>query len=743
MMNWEQAVDNVLNGQTALGEEFAGASVPFTKDEYARKALAMACEQLGDDIKDSLALDDDEAVTAFIAKVAVYCTKQGWKTNDGVTLGLAFLRADIADALREEPESLTSKAGIAGILKKHHRRAVQDSAALKKQRANDNDRAPEEKYRVGNHVLYELFSPAHLKDESRALSHCIGTSYNAHLLKQRGLQRADPGAEFCLTYAVKIRNRQSRIFSLRTSAGRSLATVEYDVHERRIKQLQGNPIRIPRRAPFFADLCEALYQLSKDVDLSGGISELPDPNKVNPFYASGALLLRTGKYHRYRSDMDLGDVLSGKVRVRETMSATELVKLAECANITLDITGCSNEWLNKALPATVKAHLFTNAKTPLLLNHVETLGVVTANCASQIAFPKVTQAGHIESYAACHVAMPILEKIGHLNAACAAALSLPCLTQAGNINASQAKNFTMPKLQKCGDLKVFKARDLILPALQRSGDIAASNAQRVFLPLLENAQNINASCVNDLTLPQLQYSGDIVINNLPLLELPNLQRAGCIRTRNVKTLNMPKLKKMGELETATTQNVILPLLEKASHMAMNNAEFINLSHLREVGHMNAGNAMLLDLPSLEKAEGLSLNRVRRLLLPKLETCGDLHASTAKRIEMPLLQQSGNLSLGNAAAISCPALRKARDITADEALSIDMPNLEWAMIIKANNAQTVSLPCLGRVRYVFAEKATDLHVPSVISERVIQDAEAARQARLNDLYAHRRSGFSPR
>ena len=191
MIRMDEAVSHVLEGKSAMGAFTLSARVQFKREPDAIAALSRACEQLREDISTSVDLETDEDLTSFIVKLANYCCKQGWDTQDKLSSGFNAVRLDLVDALLEAPELLRSKAGIKGILSRHYQRASQQSARLRKTLIDnpDHQAPPLEILNAGDCQLVELLSPYHLQQESAALGHCVGTSYNDVVLAQKGLKK--------------------------------------------------------------------------------------------------------------------------------------------------------------------------------------------------------------------------------------------------------------------------------------------------------------------------------------------------------------------------------------------------------------------------------------------------------------------------------------------------------------------------------------------------------------------------
>lgn len=411
-MDFQKGLDNVLNGQSAMGHAWPGKprAVSFPKDASVISALAQACDTLHADIKQSVGLQDDQSMSLFLAKMAVWCAKQGWNTAPDLTHGFNTVRVTLVDAITESPYMISDeKAGIAGILKKHHARAAQGIVRLRKTMMTDPNAPPHPIMDVGDYELVELLTPNHLKAESVSIGGtcCVGTNYNKTLLTQRGLQEGDEGSDDCLTYAIKIRSGKSRIFSLRRAGdNQSVATIEYDPKHQSIKQIEGNPTQISAQSPFFPALCLALSRFSDhNIPLNGAIVGLPDcpPNHI---------LTTNGVLTPYKKD-GLHAVLRGHITVHEGMTQDEVHALCRDPRLTIDITECSNDWLNAMLSERIEGTVKSSTEDATLLNHVQYMGGFDAVKAAALSLPALKDVGG-SFYArdASTLTLPALQNVG-------------------------------------------------------------------------------------------------------------------------------------------------------------------------------------------------------------------------------------------------------------------------------------------------------------------------------------------
>ncbi len=127
-------------------------------------------------------------------------------------------------------------------------------------------------FEVGNEKfqIYELFTREQLKEESKALKHCVGEDD---------------------TYANKIRRGESRIFSLRDDNGKPKWTIEYDIVSKTILQLKGYEDEEPADKNSIIFICNYLTSLGIKVE-----SIVLDDFQV--FTKSGEIRLVKGVYSR-------------------------------------------------------------------------------------------------------------------------------------------------------------------------------------------------------------------------------------------------------------------------------------------------------------------------------------------------------------------------------------------------------------------------------------------------------------
>jgi hypothetical protein len=183
-----------------------------------------------------------------------------------------------------------------------------------------------------NHMLVELSTIEHLQQESAMLGHCIGTKFDKAALKAAGLIEDLPQAAQYLSYAIKLRHRELRIFSVRDVTGRSYATIAYTVLQNAITEIGGrerkisacvldeilyqnepkptfgsifhqedqiNSCRVTGFEPFFPVLCDAVWQLTQQLPVRE-IQQLPPIRTDYP-----TMLTRYGALQTIKLDSDV------------------------------------------------------------------------------------------------------------------------------------------------------------------------------------------------------------------------------------------------------------------------------------------------------------------------------------------------------------------------------------------------------------------------------------------------------
>jgi hypothetical protein len=123
--------------------------------------------------------------------------------------------------------------------------------------------------------LVELTHPAHLVQESHALGHCVGTSYNYRAIERMTGHHKAPASEQYLTYWLRREWRQSRLFSFEMDDAPKF-TIEVNLRRRALQRVEGQHWEKPTDpiAPFWPYLCRALAALQRETGYVRTLADL-------------------------------------------------------------------------------------------------------------------------------------------------------------------------------------------------------------------------------------------------------------------------------------------------------------------------------------------------------------------------------------------------------------------------------------------------------------------------------------
>jgi len=661
-------VANVLSGKSALNATPLKKPVSFKKTSDSEEALVKAYTTLRNDLKDSIQADDDQQATALISKLASYASKKGWKSGEDIDKHLGAELPTIGDALRGNIKAITSRAGISGILDRHTQQSRQAAADLRKNKMPDPMVGPELVFNVGDHKLVELKTPAHLRQDSAELGHCVGTLYNENALEDKGLKKGDEGAEEYLHYAIKLRNGESRIFSLRDQNDTPLATIEYKTDTksigqidgaRTIDQIEGTTMINEPKTPFFNDLTESIYQLGKQLDLSGGIDYLSP-------VGDNMILTRHGQQPYAESNIaDENEIYTGTIILTNDMDPKEIETLSRSSGITFRTDGLNSEEIDALLPSEIKASIQLSGETDYELKSLKKVGTITGRGVESLILPSLEEAGTINVPDATTLEVPALEKSGDIEARRVTVFEAPALEIAGEINANSATT--------------FKSN-----ALKRAEGIFSSEATVIEIAVLEKVGEINANKTTILEAPALKESKSIDAHNAITLKIPALEQAENIDATNATTFEAPSLRLARDINARNATTFKTPSLENANFITADGAISVDVSALEEVLSFNANSATTFEAPTL-KSGSIRANNVTSFKAPVLIRTGDIDASNATTFEIPVLEQAENIDASSTSFFEAPALKTARNINASNATTFKTPSLEKVRNINAPNA----------------------------------------------------------
>jgi hypothetical protein len=392
----------------------------FTRRAEVRERFAdIAAEVVGGIEAACVPLQEKELI-ALIHKLAAHCQRAGWQ-DAGSIEELAHAAPAIIDAVIGKPRMLTERVNIGGMLKGHLARTSQLAASSAKS-ISAHGKPPAVLLQLGGGCrLVELATPAQLEAESRALGHCLGTMLNRRALAANGLKPGDAGASRYLHYAIRIRAGACRIFSLRNRLARPLATIEYDVRSEAIRQIEGSGGDLCASRPrFLPALCEALHRLSRELP----VSDMPYLGQHLACYRRsehyGIVLTRGGREAK-ASEVDPGDILTGKVDVDEHTPQPLLDRWAGVPSLTIDISRLSD---CSRLPARVRGTLASSERA--------------------IGIPHLESAGRLHFASAECVHLPRLRSFKEMWAPLLRRFSAGRLETAGRVYARWARSFALP-----------------------------------------------------------------------------------------------------------------------------------------------------------------------------------------------------------------------------------------------------------------------------------------------------------
>ncbi|WP_372645892.1 hypothetical protein [Hyphomicrobium sp.] len=171
----------------------------------------------------------------------------------------------IAMTLRANPEWLSSKAGVPWAVENYENwtRAMDKQGRAQ---LGEPPRVAEVEYYPG-YYLVELMNSRHVHAEGVALGHCMSWSLNQEALAKHGYPRPDtPEAMECLTYAMKIRYGELRLFSLRGPENKPLMSLSFSVAARHIEEMRGDG-SLHQSFGWTISQCALFKSLSSVVDL--------------------------------------------------------------------------------------------------------------------------------------------------------------------------------------------------------------------------------------------------------------------------------------------------------------------------------------------------------------------------------------------------------------------------------------------------------------------------------------------
>mgnify|MGYP000264649399 FL=1 len=197
---------------------------------------------------------NDLELKQLLFKIASWCSRRGAVNGISMVYAVAEAQAAIELALRRKPEWLASRAGVPWALKLMKRWTEEYQKRLREGYSEPPFVAAME----DGAYLVELTNGSHIHEEGEAMGHCMASSLNLDALRKRGFPTG-PEALECLTYAVKLRSGELRIFSVRKADSEPVLTIAYNCHEEIVSHLQARRGVEPKTTL----VCGALYEIDK------------------------------------------------------------------------------------------------------------------------------------------------------------------------------------------------------------------------------------------------------------------------------------------------------------------------------------------------------------------------------------------------------------------------------------------------------------------------------------------------
>ena len=514
-----EAVANILAGQNAHGTAPLGFQVPFTNCRETRQQASLLLNRLLFHLNDTLLA---EHLTPLTSKLLVHLSKTGLQSPEAIN---TFPVHTLADAIREAPHLLASKAGISAILRGHQRRTHQSAAVL---RRTLSIHVPERSliWQDGDYRLEEAQDPRHLQQDSAALNHCVGTAYNTDALKHFGLTETDSAAIHFLHYWISMKKRECRIFTL-TSGSMPIATLEYDVPSERIVQISGkNDDMVYCDDLAFIPLCKAVHALRGFLPLAG-VSDLQEPGYKLILTANGTFEVPTPD--------NLNLALSGTVVLEQDAPASLIKAAISEPLINVDVSDLD--------PATLAE--ITQVRGNLV------------SWATTVSMPSLTTCRDINFYSS-KVDLPALKSCGTLTLNTATTINIPQLSTCEDISIDDAMTVSFQSLRFCEDIYIKDAWNVALPVLERCASIYLQSAVTAELPALQRCRELHFDCVSTLDMPALHVAGNINLIDAREVRLQALQSAADIYLRDAETVSLPALTSCKSLymQSTTPESVV-------------------------------------------------------------------------------------------------------------------------------------------------------------------------------------------
>lgn len=474
MAAYPGAIGNVFRGRSADGMADLRTRIEFSPDTEVRQYFAaMIDRNILEPIKQSGAQLSNTDLTNLIQKLILYCSEESLRVkeagSDNLTKRILAISHVVVDAVIENTSIFSEEESIENVLAAHRRRITEKIANLKQQLAiapPSSEPPVILRSNVPGYYLAELIEPAHLQQETIALGHCIGTTHNSALLRERGLSPSDLDARAFLHYARRIAGNKSRIFSLRGPDGPT-ATIEYDNGRKRIVQIEGKnidgvPGTIKGTAIFFPALCDSLDQLASKIDIR-------KIDGLDLAYPHGEVVIRTDsgiQYVGYSKEV-APDVIAGRVHVTNAFSDEAIHRFAQSPLVFLDVTRLSD--LSRLL-SKVKAPLYSNSSKFEALHLVEASDMHLPMC-KDLNIPALEEVGAVYFDGRKQANISKLRKAEIIATEKRTTLHAPELVSVDFIHGPKIERLEAPKLRTMRGSDIPKNAVMLTPRLRRQREI--------------------------------------------------------------------------------------------------------------------------------------------------------------------------------------------------------------------------------------------------------------------------------
>lgn len=176
-------------------------------------------------------------VRHLLFKLASWCRRRGRVDEESLNEELRAIWPAVEMALVVSPLWVTSRAGVSVAIRRFYH---WQGEALRKAYAELEEPlwVADVPGPLRGCYVVELMNSAHVFHEGMALGHCLSWSVNVAAQKKRGYPSGGPEVLDCLTYAVKLRSRELRLFSVRGLKDQPVMTIAYQPKQCRVVAME-------------------------------------------------------------------------------------------------------------------------------------------------------------------------------------------------------------------------------------------------------------------------------------------------------------------------------------------------------------------------------------------------------------------------------------------------------------------------------------------------------------------------